>query len=299
MQSHYIQWLHMLDKKSPRMMGRRNFVYLADREVRITTSTVGNRSEVIFQRAQPQRRPQRVLKEEPQPLHRPAIGHELAKLRHVRIVHVNNRRESRGRLDVPPHGPRSRRAHVVRVEHERAKKLRALGVRRVLEDRHRLRPGDEVAGDGREREVERRVRSEADRGRERRDVRPVRVRNERRGRARPAHEARILREERVEPRGALLAEDEVERVQDGVVVVGECEHELVLELGPEEVCELDRRAGGVDEVDVPNGGPVEDEEAVVEPVLVPDGLEDLVEADRLVGEQYSLGLPAREVVQGL
>lgn len=213
-------------------------------------------------------------------------------------MHLDDRREPRGRRDVLAHGPRTRCLYVVRIKHERAQKLRALPVRRVLENTDRLRPRDEVAGRRGEGEVERRSGCETDGGGEGRDERPIGVGYQRRGGIRASHEARVLLKESVEPLDTLRLEGQVERIQHGVVVIGEGEDELVLELGFQEVRELDR-AGAVHEVGVPYGCPVENQEAVVEPVLVSEGLKDLVEAERLVGKQHALGLPAREVVECL
>lgn len=210
--------------------------------------------------------------------------------------------------------------------------LRALRVRGVAQDRARLRPRDEGARGGGERDVVGRGRRQAEGGGEGRDVAAVRGADERRRRGGAADPARVLGEEGVEPGQSLLAEDEVEGVEDGVlescvsgctvlrctgvcwvggrggwverqreakthIVVGVGQHELVLELGLEEVLVLLRPVGHV--AAVPDVGPAEDADAGVVALLVLVLVVDLVPAERLVGQQRALRLPARVVVQGL
>lgn len=95
--------------------------------------------------------------------------------------------------------------------------FRALRVRRVLQDRARLRPRDEGAGGRGEGDVVGGGRGQAEGGGEGGDVGPVRVADQRGRRGAAADPARVLGEEGVEPREALLAEDEVEGVEDGVL----------------------------------------------------------------------------------
>lgn len=90
---------------------------------------------------------------------------------------------------------------------------------------------------------------------------------------------------------------EVEGVENGIIVVGVGEDQLVLELGLQEVCELLRAILNV--VGVPHVQPVDDVEAGVRAIRVLEVVVYLVPAGRLVGEEDALRLPARVVVQGL
>lgn len=81
------------------------------------------------------------------------------------------------------------------------------------------------------------------------------------------------------------------------VIVGVGQNKLVLELGAEEVLVLLGAVGDV--FRVPDVGPAEDVQAGEEAIVVLVVVVDLLPSQGLVGQQSTLGLPARVVVQGL
>lgn len=214
--------------------------------------------------------------------------------------------------------------------------LGAFRMRRVLQDGAGLRPGDEAARRFGEGDVVGGGRLQAEGGGEGGNVGAVGVGDEGGGGGGAADPAGVLGEEGVEPREALVAEDEGEGVEHGVlvgrgceqmrgalrgslldfgsveivmgcdcegkkgrtyVVVGVGEDELVFELGLEVVGVLLGAVGDV--LAVPDVGPAEDADAGEVALRVFVLVVDLIPAEGLVGQEGALGLPARVVVERL
>lgn len=119
-------------------------------------SAVPARSNVILQRTDALRGTDPILKEEPEALDGGAVGHPLGELGRVGAVHVDDGREAVGVVDVAAHAPAAARRLVLGAREERVQQLGRLRVRRVAQDRPRLRPADERAF-GRVRHVVRRA----------------------------------------------------------------------------------------------------------------------------------------------
>lgn len=286
--------------------------------------------QVINKGAQALRGANLVLKVKTQPLHAGAVGHPGPKGGGVGVGHVPDGRVGdgvRGQGRVDAHRPAARGLLVLVGQDKVVQQLGGLGVGRVLEDSGVLGPGDKgggARGGGKGRvDVVARGHLQVGARREAGGFGLVGRAEDGVGRGGAADPAGVLGEEALEPGLAelldavvvvsrfLLFTDGVEAVvfldlhkvelpQDGVIIVGVGQDQLVLELGLEEV--LVRRERGIRElVRVPEQAPREDVDAVVAggAAGVLEGRVDLVEAEGRVVEQGALVGPARVVVQRL
>lgn len=114
------------------------------------------RSNIILQGTDTLRRTNPILEEEPEALDGGAVSHPLGELGRVGAVHVDDGREAVGVVDVAAHAPAAARRLVLGAREERVQQLGRLRVRRVAQDRARLRPRHERAF-GRVRHVVRRA----------------------------------------------------------------------------------------------------------------------------------------------
>lgn len=181
------------------------------------TSTARAHLQVILKRALALRRADLVLEEEPQPLDGGAVAHELGELGRVGAGLVEGIGEARGGGDVAADAPAAGGVLVLLAQEERVQELGALRVGRILEDGAGLRPGDEAALGG-ERGVVGSRGLEAEGGGEGGDVGAVGGADERGRGCRATHPTWVIFEQLVEPFGAILLEDEVEGVEDGILV---------------------------------------------------------------------------------
>lgn len=300
------------------------FNYLQDRLRRIgVVIIVKPRLDIIIKGAETSGSTEAHLVVNPLPLNLSTVSHPLAKGSGVRAGHLKNLgvlcRLGRVAADTPAAAD----GLVLVAEDVAVQELGALRVGRVLEDGARLGPGDELALD-RVGDVQGRGGVEdARRGEAGGPLRVVLGEDCARC-ACSAHPAGVLGDKLVQPGAAVLLFTVVRGTvsicghlgsgcddrlfylhqgkgeEDGVVVVGICQDELVLELWAEPVLPLDRGLDTRKLGRVPHTSPGNDEHAIVRGGIV--GLElglDLIEAERGVFQECILGCPAREVVQSL
>lgn len=194
---------------------------------------------------------------------------------------------------------------------------------RVLEDGARLGPGDELALDG-VRDVQGRRRVEDAGGCECGGPLRVVLREDGAWRSGSAHPAGVLGDELVQPGAAILLFTVAQGTfsicaclalgaytygrylhqskgeEDGVIVIGIRQDELVLELRTEPVLPLDRSLDTRKLGRVPQTSPGNDEHAIVRGGIV--GLErglDLVETERGIFQECVFRSPAGEIVESL
>lgn len=258
--------------------------------------------QVVNQGAETLRRADEVLEKQLQPLDPWAVRHETVELVGVGGVELRESRVSGGRRDVLADAPHARVVGVLVLvgQEEVVQELGALRMGGVLEDGAALAPGGEeaVLGDG---DVEGGGGEHANAAAKGCGVGAVGLAHECGRGGRAANPARILGEQLLEPVETVLLKTvviqlasvslsfshvlgfnlrQVECEKNGVVVVGICEDQFVLELGLQEIrvlygaiCHL---------VCIPDIAPAKDNDSVPSSPGVAELWVELVEIQRFV-----------------